>query len=269
MCPHTAIYLPCCMARLCPLAGWCSTIYVSAYYYMCPHAALYVSSYCYICVLICYTCVRILLYMCPHPAVYVFAYCYICVLILLYMCSHAATCVLIPLYMCPHTSVCVCPYCYICVLILLHMCPHTATYVSSYCYICVLMLLHMCLHIPCLGEVMLIIVHIANSFLIPNLPRTETFAKNLLRKSYFQTRLVCSCRTLLVNTCNACVFPLCLFLFVPFFFFLFCFFRWAYLVSARSFPLTTLVAVPKGALQFTPRYVVFFPPTLSPTCSGA
>jgi hypothetical protein len=48
--------------------------------YMCPHTAIYVSAYCYICVLI-------LLYMCPHAAIYVSSYCYICVLILLYMCS--------------------------------------------------------------------------------------------------------------------------------------------------------------------------------------
>ncbi len=56
--------------------------------YMCPHTAIYVSSYCYICVLILLkwfrtlsrrvllrsllpTCVGILLYMCPHTAIYV------------------------------------------------------------------------------------------------------------------------------------------------------------------------------------------------------
>ena len=56
--------------------------------YMCPHAAVYVSSYCYIRVLIllygcrnvssyCYICVLILLYMCPHTAMYVSSYYYI------------------------------------------------------------------------------------------------------------------------------------------------------------------------------------------------
>jgi hypothetical protein len=38
---------------------------------MCPHTAIYVSSYCYVCVLI-------LLYMCPHTAIYVSSYCYRC-----------------------------------------------------------------------------------------------------------------------------------------------------------------------------------------------
>ena len=87
--------------------------------------------------------IYILLYMCPHTAIYVSAYCYICVLILLYMCPHTAICVLILLYMCPHTPIYVSggwllhetnAYCYICVLILLYMCPHTA--------ICVLILLY-------------------------------------------------------------------------------------------------------------------------------
>ena len=69
--------------------------------------------------------------MCPHTAISVYSYCYVCVLI----------CVLILLYVCPHTAIYVSSYCYICVLILLYMCPHPATYLSSYCYICVLILL--------------------------------------------------------------------------------------------------------------------------------
>ena len=48
--------------------------------YMCPHTAIYVSSYAYICVLI-------LLYMCPLAS----SYCYICVLILVHMCPHTRT----------------------------------------------------------------------------------------------------------------------------------------------------------------------------------
>jgi hypothetical protein len=65
---------------------------------MCPHTAIYVSSFCY---------------MCPHTAV--------CVLILLYVSSYC--------YMCPHTAIYVSSYCY--------MCPHTALFLaSSYWYIC-------------------------------------------------------------------------------------------------------------------------------------
>jgi len=98
-----------------------------------PHAAMYMSSYCYISVLI-------LPYVCPHTASYVSSYCYICVLILLHMSSH---CPILPdlcphTAMCPHTAIHVSSYCF--------MCPHTATYVSSYCYICVLILLYMCPH---------------------------------------------------------------------------------------------------------------------------
>ncbi len=48
---------------------------------MCPHTAIYVSSYCYMCV-------RILLNMCPHTAIYVSSYCYMCVRILLYVSSY-------------------------------------------------------------------------------------------------------------------------------------------------------------------------------------
>jgi hypothetical protein len=50
---------------------------------MCPHTAMYVSSYCYVCVLI-------LLCMCPHTSMYVSSYCYVCVLILLYICPNTA-----------------------------------------------------------------------------------------------------------------------------------------------------------------------------------
>ena len=64
-----------------------------------PYAS--VSPYCYMCVLICYMCVRKLLYVCPHTdicvssfAIYVSAYCYICVLTLLYV-SYCCICVLI------------------------------------------------------------------------------------------------------------------------------------------------------------------------------
>jgi hypothetical protein len=39
------------------------------------------------------------LHVCPHTAMYVSSYCYMCVLILLYICSHSA------MYMCPHTVI--------------------------------------------------------------------------------------------------------------------------------------------------------------------
>ncbi len=112
---------------------------------MCPHTAIYVSSYCYICVLILVLC------MCPHTSImYVSSYCYICVLILPHLCpSYYYLCVVIVLSMCPHTTMMyVSSYCYICVrILLLCMCPHTATYVSSYYYyVCVLILLSMCPH---------------------------------------------------------------------------------------------------------------------------
>jgi hypothetical protein len=84
-------------------------LYVSSYYYMCPHTTMYVSSYYHKCVLI-------LQYMCLHTTVYVSSYYCKCVLMLLYVSS----------------------YYYICVLILLYTCPHTSIYVSSYYYIRVL-----------------------------------------------------------------------------------------------------------------------------------
>ncbi len=72
--------------------------------YVCPHAAVYVSSCCCVCVLM-------LLCICPHAAVYVSSCCCVCVLMLLYMCPHAA-----------YVSSCCC----VCVLMLLCMCPHAA-----------------------------------------------------------------------------------------------------------------------------------------------
>ncbi len=113
-------------------------MYVSSYcyirvltLYMCPHAVsscyICVSSFSYICVLILYIRVIILLYTCPHT---------------LNMCPHA-------LYACPHTALYMSSYCYTYVLKLLRMCPHTlyachhtAIYVSSHCSIRVLILLY-------------------------------------------------------------------------------------------------------------------------------
>ena len=66
-----------------------TTIYVSSYYYMCPHTN---------------TSVLIRLYTCPHTTTYV-------------TCPHTTICVLAPRCMCPHTT--------ICVLILPNVCPHT------------------------------------------------------------------------------------------------------------------------------------------------
>jgi hypothetical protein len=71
--------------------------------YMCPHTAISVSCYCYICAIYLvrrrspiFLCVRILLYvclMCPHSAMYVSSYCYTCVLILVYMwCADTGAC---------------------------------------------------------------------------------------------------------------------------------------------------------------------------------
>ena len=55
-------------------------------------SAIYVSSYCYVCVLIRFVCVLILLY--------VSAYCYMCVRVLLHVCPHTK-------HMCPLLE-CVC-----------------------------------------------------------------------------------------------------------------------------------------------------------------
>ena len=85
--------------------------------YMCPHTAVYVSPYCYICV----------------RMIYVSSYCYV----FLHPAIHASSyCVGILLCMCPYTAISASAYCYIFVLILLYMCPHTAISASSYCYIC-------------------------------------------------------------------------------------------------------------------------------------
>ena len=108
--------------------------------YMCPHTAMYVSSYDFLCVLILVMCPHttiqmssqsdelVLLYICPHTA--------ICVLILLcvssyYMCPHTPRCP--HTIMCPHTTICA--FILLCVLILYDMCPHTTVYVSSYSYL--------------------------------------------------------------------------------------------------------------------------------------
>jgi hypothetical protein len=97
--------------------------------YLCPHTAVYVSSYCYVCVLILlYVCVLMLLYMCPHTAMYF-------VLILLHMCSHELV---------SYTTTHVQPR------VLLHMCrlvSYTTTHVQPR-VLHVLILLHMCSHGP-------------------------------------------------------------------------------------------------------------------------
>jgi hypothetical protein len=77
---------------------------------LCPHAAI------------------CMLYMCPHTVSGklrgVSSYSYVCVLICVLNCSVSSYC-----YMCPHTPIYVSSYvssyCYICVRILLYMCPHT------------------------------------------------------------------------------------------------------------------------------------------------
>jgi hypothetical protein len=85
---------------------------------MCPHAAIYVSAYYYICVLT-------ILFMCPRTIT--------CVSSGYYMCPHTILCVLILLYTCPHTTICVLTLLYNCmsVLTLLYLRPHTSIYVSS------------------------------------------------------------------------------------------------------------------------------------------
>jgi hypothetical protein len=74
---------------------------------MCPDTTIYVSAYYYICVLI-------LLYMCSHTTIYVS--------LLLCMCPH---------YMCPHATIHVSAYYYTCVRILLCMCPHLAIHAAD------------------------------------------------------------------------------------------------------------------------------------------
>ncbi len=65
--------------------------------------------------------------MCPHTAINVSSYYYICVLILLHMCPHTTICVSSYYYMCPHTTINVSSYYY--------LYPHTTINVSSYYYI--------------------------------------------------------------------------------------------------------------------------------------
>ncbi len=66
-------------------------------------------------------CVLILLYMCPHTAMYVSSYYYVCVVILLYMsllvyfCPHTNLCVSSYYYICPHTTIYVSSYYSVCV----------------------------------------------------------------------------------------------------------------------------------------------------------
>ena len=78
----------------------------------------------------CFICVLTLFYMCPHNAIYVSSYCYVYVLIQLYVSSYRYICFLILLYMRPHAA--------LCALILLYMCPHTGMYVrlTSACGAC-------------------------------------------------------------------------------------------------------------------------------------
>jgi hypothetical protein len=83
----------------------------------------------------------IYIYMCPHTAIHVSSYCYICVLMQMPVRTHkeGTTCICRRTsLMCPHTdAIYVSSYrCYICVLIqMLYMCPHTdAIHVSSYRY---------------------------------------------------------------------------------------------------------------------------------------
>jgi hypothetical protein len=78
--------------------------------------------------------VLILRSLCPHTAMSVSSYYYLCVLILLDVCLHTAIYVSSDYYMCPHTTTYVSAYYYMCVSILLYMCPHITIYVSSdYC----------------------------------------------------------------------------------------------------------------------------------------
>ena len=132
MCPDTrsstcASIVNCLQLLLQLFSQLCSTVvlillpayvYVSAYYYMCPHTTTFlVSSFYYIFVLIF---VLILLHMCPHTTASVSSY--------YYMCPHTTICVFILLFMCLHTTIYV-SSCY-------YMCPHTTTSVSSYYYMC-------------------------------------------------------------------------------------------------------------------------------------
>ena len=128
---------------MCPIYGpW--------YYYMCPHTATYVSSYCYICVFI-------LLYMCSQTTMYVSSNYYIGVLVLPYVSSYYYICFRTLLHKCPDTT--------ICVLILRYRCPRTTLYMSLYYYICFLILLYMRPHatVDFLGHIYRALGHIISS----------------------------------------------------------------------------------------------------------
>ena len=101
MCPHTTIYVSAyyCV-YICVLIllvcvdrreGLVDLVTPGTLLHMCPHT---VSSYCCSSVAAVaamlqqhYLCVRIL---CPHTAIYVSSYCYVCVLMLLYMCHQGS-----------------------------------------------------------------------------------------------------------------------------------------------------------------------------------
>ena len=161
MCPHPAIqqgagermpWYYCIRVRI-------RLLYVSSYYWMCPHATVCVYAYDY--------------WMCPHTTMYVCPHTFMCpqgvhmfphsmrtpsrtytVVWGYYRCLPTMP-PNMRLQTCPHTTTCVLKS----VLILLYMCPHRcsrrawsllplhlAVFVSSYYYICVLILLYMCPH---------------------------------------------------------------------------------------------------------------------------
>jgi hypothetical protein len=143
--------------------------------------------------------------MCPHTAMYVSSYCYVCALILLYMqferamsAAHAFYRKMLFYFFCFYNAVrasrvcglrlppgqavrgprytrillicvflfcCICvlvllyvsSYWCVCVLILLYIC-HTAIHLSSSCYICVLILLYMCPHTAVC--VLILLIHV-------------------------------------------------------------------------------------------------------------
>jgi hypothetical protein len=144
MCPHTAIYV--CHTYIAVFGHTCTAIYVSSYccmrvlillcmctrtaalsrpsastptcvlilLYMCPHAAICVSSYSYMCVPGQRRSLGALPQLLPHYDARLLrpslrptsrhTYCYICVRILLCMYPHAALCVLIPILMLLYVS---------------------------------------------------------------------------------------------------------------------------------------------------------------------
>ena len=114
-------------------------MYVSAYYYVCPHISR--DTLAHLQKHVNNVASQVLLYMCPHTI--------ICVILLLHLCRSSQAL----LYMCPHTNMCphiphvkrdtrthLQKYVYnVAAQVPLHVCLHTK-YVSSYCYICVLIL---------------------------------------------------------------------------------------------------------------------------------